>query len=152
MALFKNTNKYFSSFYLNFSSRLIHFVELSELITEYKLNINFLGISESRLKLNKNPLISIQLPGCNIKYTPNESAIASNEELYIAISKKNEDPQRRIIASYQNEEKIANFKKTSRYLKCITFPNFRSSYHFCEMLRPQKISKPQNWTIKYSQN
>ena len=68
--LFKNTNKHFSFFHLNISSLPFHFGELSTLITEHNLNFDFLGISESRLKLNQNPLTSIQLPGYNIEYTP----------------------------------------------------------------------------------
>ena len=51
-ALFKNTNKHFSFFYLNISSLPFHFEELSTLISEHNLNFDFLGISESRLKLN----------------------------------------------------------------------------------------------------
>ena len=36
------------------------------------MNFDFLGILESRLKLNQSPLTSIQLPGYNIEYTPTE--------------------------------------------------------------------------------
>ena len=71
-ALFNNTSKHFSFFHLNISSLPFHFEELSTLITQHNLNFNFLGISESRLKLNQNPLTSIQLPGYNIEYTPTE--------------------------------------------------------------------------------
>ena len=71
-ALFKNTNKHFSFFHLNISSLPFHFEELSTLISEHNLNFDFLGISESRLKLNQNPLTSVQLPGYNIEYTPTE--------------------------------------------------------------------------------
>ena len=70
--LFKNTNKHFSSFHLNISSLPFYFEELSTLISEHNLNFDFLGISESRLKLNQNPLTSVQLPGYNIEYTPTE--------------------------------------------------------------------------------
>ena len=70
--LFKNTNKHISFFHLSISSLPFHFEELSTLITEHNLNFDFLGISESRLKLNQNPLTSIQLPGYNIEYTPTE--------------------------------------------------------------------------------
>ena len=72
MALFKNTNKHFSFFYLNISSLPFHFEELSTLISEHNLNFDFLGISESRLKLNQKPLTSVPLPGYNIEYTPTE--------------------------------------------------------------------------------
>ena len=71
-ALFKNKNKHFSFFHLNISSLPFHFEELSTLISEHNLNFDFLGISESRLKLNQNPLTSAQLPGYNIEYNPTE--------------------------------------------------------------------------------
>ena len=71
-ALFKNTNKHFSFFHLNISSLPFHFEELSTLIREHNLNFDFLGISEYCLKLNQNPLTSVQLPGYNIEYTPTE--------------------------------------------------------------------------------
>ena len=71
-ALFKNTNQHFSFSHLNISSFPFHFEELSTFITEHNLNFDFLGILHSRLKLNENPLTSIQLPGCNIECTPAE--------------------------------------------------------------------------------
>ena len=52
-------NKHFSFFHLNVSSLPFHFEELSILITEHNLNFDFLGISESRLELNQNPLNTI---------------------------------------------------------------------------------------------
>ena len=55
-ALFKNTNKHFS--FLNISSLPFHFEELSKLISEHNLNFDFLGISDSCLKLNQNSLTS----------------------------------------------------------------------------------------------
>ena len=70
--LFKNTNKHFSIFHLNVSSLPFHFEELSTLISERNLNFDFLGISESLLKLNQNPLTSVQLAGYSIEYTPTE--------------------------------------------------------------------------------
>ena len=70
--LLKNTNKHFSFFHLNISSLPFHFEELSTLIKEHNLNFDFLGISEYCLKLNQNPLTSVQLPGYNIEYTPTE--------------------------------------------------------------------------------
>ena len=70
--LFKNKNKHISFFHLNISSLPFHFEELLALIAEHNLSLDFLGISESRLKLNQNPLTSLQLPGYNIEYTPTE--------------------------------------------------------------------------------
>ena len=77
-ALFKNTNKHFSFFHLNISSLPFHFEELSTLIKEHNLNFDFLGISEYCLKLNQNPLTSVQLPGYNIEYTPTECKYGGN--------------------------------------------------------------------------
>ena len=71
-ALFKSTNKHFSFFHLNISSLPFHFEELSTLISEHNWNFDFLGISESHLKRNQNPLTSVQLPGYNTEYTPTE--------------------------------------------------------------------------------
>ena len=71
-SLINNTNKHFYFFRLNISSLPFHFEELSTLIIQHNLNFGFLGILESRLKLNQNPLTSIQLPGYNIEYTPTE--------------------------------------------------------------------------------
>ena len=71
-ALFKNTNKHFSFFHLNIASLPFHFEELSTLISEHNLKFDFLGISESCLKLNQNPLTSVQLPGDKIEFTPTE--------------------------------------------------------------------------------
>ena len=70
--LFKNTNKHFSIFHLNISSLPFHFEELSTLVSEHNLNFDFLGILESRLKLNQNPLTSVQLAGYSIEYAPTE--------------------------------------------------------------------------------
>ena len=55
MALFKNTNKHFPFFHLNISLLPFHFEELSTLISEHNFNFDFLGISESHLKLNHWP-------------------------------------------------------------------------------------------------
>ena len=80
-ALFKNTNKHFSFFHLNISPLPFHFQELSTLITEYNLNFDFLGLSESRLKLNKNPkyqdIILITLP---LNVTMEERCFLSKKE------------------------------------------------------------------------
>ena len=51
-----------------------HFDELLVLTAENKLNFDFLGISETRLKLNRNSLNPISMPGYNIEHTPTESS------------------------------------------------------------------------------
>ena len=63
-----------SFFHLNISSLPHHFEEFSTILTENKLDFPFLRISESRIKLNRTPMISIQLPGYNLEYIPTESS------------------------------------------------------------------------------
>ena len=46
-------------FHLNISPLIFHFDELLGLIAENKLNFDFLGTSETRLKLNRNSLYPI---------------------------------------------------------------------------------------------
>ena len=59
-----------SFFHLNISSLTFHFDELLVLTAENKLNFDFLGISETCLKLNRNSLNPISMPGYNIEHTP----------------------------------------------------------------------------------
>ena len=53
---------------------LLHFDELLTLMAENKLNFDFLGISETRLKLRRNSLHPISMPGYNTEHTPTESS------------------------------------------------------------------------------
>ena len=71
--LLSSTSLNRSFFHLNISSLTFHFDELLVLMVEKKLNFDFLGISETRLKLNRNSLNPISMPGYNIKHTPTES-------------------------------------------------------------------------------
>ena len=59
-----------SFFHLNISSLIFHFDELVVLMAENKLNLDFLGITETHLKLNRNYLNPISMPGYNIEHTP----------------------------------------------------------------------------------
>ena len=59
-------------FQLNISSLTFHFDELLVLMAENKLNFDFLGISETRLKLNRNSLNPISIPSYNTEHTPTE--------------------------------------------------------------------------------
>ena len=59
-----------SFFHLNISSLIFHFDELVVLMAENKLNLDFSGITETHLKLNRNSLNPISMPGYNIKHTP----------------------------------------------------------------------------------
>ena len=56
------------------SSLPYHIDELAELLN-HDLTINFLiaSVTESRLRQNKNPLNSIDLPNYNIEYMPTKS-------------------------------------------------------------------------------
>ena len=72
-----------SFFHLNISSLTFHFEELIiVLMAENKLNLDFLGISETRLKLNRNSLNPISMPGYNIEHTPTEQQSPVMVELY----------------------------------------------------------------------
>ena len=64
-----------SFFHLNISSLIFHYEELILLMAENKLNFDFLGISETCLKLNRNSLNPISLPGYNIEHTPQLSPV-----------------------------------------------------------------------------
>ena len=72
--LLSSTSPNRSFFHLNISSLTFHFDELLVLTAENKLNFDFLGISETRLKLNRNSLNPISMPGYNIEHTPTESS------------------------------------------------------------------------------
>ena len=61
-----------SFFHLNISSLIFHFDELLVLMAENKFNFDFLGISETRLKLNRNSLNPISIPSYNTEHTPTE--------------------------------------------------------------------------------
>ena len=63
-----------SFFYLNISSLPFHLKEFSTLLSTYKLPFDLLGITESRLRINKLPLTQVQLPDYNFESTPTESS------------------------------------------------------------------------------
>ena len=63
-----------SFFHLNIPSLTFHFDELLVLMTEKKLKFDFLGISEILLRLNRNSLNPISMPGYNIEHAPTESS------------------------------------------------------------------------------
>ena len=70
--LMKNTTKNMSFFHLNISSLCFHIEELTTLISEHDLAFNIIGISDCWLKLNKAPLNSVQISGCNFEFTLSE--------------------------------------------------------------------------------
>ena len=57
--------KNLSVFNLNISSLPFHFEEFSTLLSTNKLPFDLLGITESRLKINKLPLNLVRLPDYN---------------------------------------------------------------------------------------
>ena len=61
-------SKSLSFFHLNIPSLPFHFEEFSTLLPD------ILGISESRLKSDKAPITSIQLPDYNTEYTTTQSS------------------------------------------------------------------------------
>ena len=67
-------SKSLSFFHLNISPLPFHFEEFSTLLSENKLHCHILGISESRLKSDKAPITSFQLPGYNTEYTITQSS------------------------------------------------------------------------------
>ena len=68
-----NHKEKFSLFHLNISSLPYHFQDLNNLLKSLKKNFSIIGITESRLKVNSQPLINIDLNNYNIESTPTES-------------------------------------------------------------------------------
>ena len=60
--------------HLNISSLPYHFSELQTLLSSTKVNFNITGISESRIKQNKNPIDNINLQNYNIEHCTTEAA------------------------------------------------------------------------------
>ena len=72
--LYSSTSPNRSFFHLNISSLTFHLDELLVLTAENKLNFDFLGISETHIKLNRNSLNPVSMPGYNIEHTTTESS------------------------------------------------------------------------------
>ena len=68
-----NHEEKFSLFHLNISSLTYHFQDLNNLLKSLQNNFSIIGITESRLKVNSQPLINIDLNNFNIKSIPTES-------------------------------------------------------------------------------
>ena len=71
--LMESTTNNLSFIHLNISSLCFYIEELTTLISEHTLTFDIIAISESRLKLNKFNLNSVQIPGYNFEFTPTES-------------------------------------------------------------------------------
>ena len=63
-----------SFFHLNISSLPFYFEEFSTLLSTHKPPFHLLGITESRLRINKLPLTQVQLPDYNFESTLTESS------------------------------------------------------------------------------
>ena len=61
-------------FHLNISSLPCHFLELHTLLATSEIEPDIIGITESRLKSNKNHLTNITLANYNIEYCPTDGA------------------------------------------------------------------------------
>ena len=61
------------SMYLNISSLSYHHLKLYNLISSLKVKPNIIGISETRLKKGKQPIVNISLPNYVYEYTLIES-------------------------------------------------------------------------------
>ena len=59
-----------SFFHLNISSLSYHFPELHTLLAASEIELDIIGITESRLKSNKSHLTNITLPNYNIEHCP----------------------------------------------------------------------------------
>ena len=76
-----NHKEKFSLFHLNISLPY-HFQDLSDLLKSLKNNFSITAITESRLKVNSQPLINIDLNNYNIESTSTESEKEGNTSLY----------------------------------------------------------------------
>ena len=70
----ENSKNSLNFLHLNISSLSYHFSELQTLLSSTKVNFNIIGISESRIKQNKNPIDNINLQNCNIEHCTTEAA------------------------------------------------------------------------------
>ena len=64
----KDTQNNLNFFHLNISSLPYHFPELETLLATSEIDFDIIGITESRLKSNKNHLTNITLPRYNIEH------------------------------------------------------------------------------------
>ena len=79
----ENNKNSVNSLHLNISSWPCHFSELQTRLSSTKVNFNIIGISESRIKQNKNPIDNINLQNYNIKHCTTEATNGGGILLYI---------------------------------------------------------------------
>ena len=129
-----------SFFHFNISSLPHYFEEFSTILTENKLDFDVLGISESRIKLNRTPIISLQLPRYNLEYTPTES---SNGGTLLYIKKDIKCKCREDLQIYKPKELASNFieinQKDNKFIvgciyRHISIDLSELNYHFLPIL------------------
>ena len=64
---------FFFVLHMNISSLPYHFEELEELLNEINIKFSIIGISESKLRANLNPLSNTTLKNYNTEHTTTES-------------------------------------------------------------------------------
>ena len=69
---FDKHNNQMTLLHLNISSLFYH-IEFTELLSDLKINFKIIGIMESRLTTEKDPMNNINIPGYNIENTPTKS-------------------------------------------------------------------------------
>ena len=70
----ENSNDSLHFLHLNISSLPYYFSELQTLLSSTKVNFDIIGISESRIKQNKNPTYNINLQNYNTEHCTTETA------------------------------------------------------------------------------
>ena len=71
--VFDKNNNQMTLLHLNISSLPYHIDELTELLSDLKINFKIIGITESRLTTKKDPRNNIDIPSYNIEHTPTKS-------------------------------------------------------------------------------
>ena len=71
-SLLNNSKNCLSFFHLNISSLSFQNDELTTLISQQNLTFDIVGVSETKLRLNKAPLNSVIIPGYKFKFTATE--------------------------------------------------------------------------------
>ena len=102
------------SLHLNISSLCYHIEELTTLISEHKLTFDIIGISKSRLKLNKINLNSVQIPGYNCEFTPTE---CNNGATATYIKKELNYKPRNDLQIYRSRELESTFMEITQNKK-----------------------------------
>ena len=108
--------------HLNISSLQYHFVELHTLLTTSEIQLDIIGISESRLKRNKHYTTNIDLPKYNIEHCDAEGTI---EETLLYIKKDVAYKPRNDLKMYKNNYResifieIINQQKKNIILGCV---------------------------------